>query len=153
MSLQVLYTRCAGLDVHKKTVVACVLLTAANGRLTKEICTFATTTSGLLTLRDLLGSHGVTHVTMESTGVYWRPVFNILEGSVEVILVNTQHIKALPGRKTDIRDSEWLADLLRHGLVRELHSSQAHSRSVRPGALSQVAGAQPYSAGQPCAKC
>lgn len=118
MSLQVLYSRCAGLDVHKKTVVACVLLTAANGRLSKEVRTFATTTAGLLALRAWLGSHGVTHVAMESTGVYWRPVFNLLEGSVEVILVNAQHIKALPGRKTDIRDSEWLADLLRHGLVR-----------------------------------
>ena len=118
MSLQVLYARCAGLDVHKKTVVACVLLTAATGRLTKELRTFATTTVGLLALREWLNSQGVTHVAMESTGVYWRPVFNLLEGAVEVILVNAQHIKALPGRKTDIRDSEWLADLLRHGLVR-----------------------------------
>src|SRR5437773_10456152 len=118
MSLSVLYAHCAGLDVHKKTVVACVLLTAANGRLTNEVRTFATTTAGLLALREWLSSHGVTHVAMESTGVYWRPVFNILEGAVEVILVNAQHTKALPGRKTDIRDSEWLADLLRHGLVR-----------------------------------
>ena len=118
MSLQVLYARCAGLDVHKKTVVACVLLTAATGRLSKEVRTFATTTVGLLALRAWLSSQGVTHVGMESTGVYWRPVFNLLESTVEVILVNAQHIKALPGRKTDIRDSEWLADLLRHGLVR-----------------------------------
>ena len=118
MSLQMLYARCAGLDVHKKTVVACVLLTATTGRLSKEVRTFATTTVGLLALREWLSSQGVTHVAMESTGVYWRPVFNLLESTVEVILVNAQHIKALPGRKTDIRDSEWLADLLRHGLVR-----------------------------------
>jgi transposase len=117
MSLSVLYSRCAGLDVHKKTVVACVLLTAATGRVSREVRTFATTTAGLLALRAWLSSQGVTHVAIESTGVYWRPVFNILEGSVEVILVNAQHIKALPGRKTDLRDSEWLADLLRHGLV------------------------------------
>jgi len=117
MSLQVLYARCAGLDVHKKTVVACLVLTAASGRFTKEVRTFATTTAGLLVLRDWLSSRGVTHVAMESTGVYWRPVFNLLEGSVEVILVNAQHMKAVPGHKTDIRDSEWLADLLRHGLL------------------------------------
>src|SRR6266566_2554174 len=118
MSLTVLYSRCAGLDVHKKTVVACVLLTAATGRLTKEVRTFATTTAGLLALREWLSSQGVTHVAMESTGVYWRPVFNILEGHCEVILVNAQHMKAVPGHKTDIKDSEWIADLLRHGLLR-----------------------------------
>jgi transposase len=117
MSLQVLYSRCAGLDVHKKTVVACLLLTAASGRLTKEVRTFATTTAGLLTLREWLSSQGVTHVAMESTGIYWRPVFNLLEGHCEVILANAQHMKAVPGHKTDVKDSEWIADLLRHGLL------------------------------------
>ena len=117
MSLTVLYSRCAGLDVHKKTVVACLLLTEALGRLTKEVRTFATTTAGLVTLREWLSSQGVTHVAMESTGIYWRPVFNLLEGHCEVILANAQHMKAVPGHKTDIKDSEWIADLLRHGLL------------------------------------
>jgi len=117
MSLTVLYSRCAGLDVHKKTVVACLLLTTASGHLTKEVRTFATTTAGLLVLREWLSSQGVTHVAMESTGIFWRPVFNLLEGHCEVILANAQHMKAVPGHKTDIKDSEWIADLLRHGLL------------------------------------
>mgnify|MGYP001491153978 CR=1 FL=1 len=117
MSLSVLYPRCAGLDVHKKTVVACLLVTAANGKVTKAIRTFATTTASLQELANWLTSQGVTHVTMESTGIYWRPVFNLLEGRFQVILVNAQHMKAVPGHKTDIKDSEWIADLLRHGLL------------------------------------
>ncbi|MFL5591227.1 MAG: IS110 family transposase [Ktedonobacteraceae bacterium] len=118
MALSVLYAYCAGLDVHKKTVVACLLLTAASGRVSKEVRTFATTTAGLQALVNWLTSQGVTHVAMESTGVYWRPVFNLLEGHCEVILVNAQHMKAVPGKKSDVKDSEWLADLLRHGLLR-----------------------------------
>src|SRR6266567_164903 len=118
MGLQVLYARCAGRDVHQKTVVACVLLTAAEGRERKEIRTFATTTTSLVALADWLASQQVSHVAMESTGVLWRPVFNILEGQFEVILVNAQHMRAVPGHKTDVKDSEWLADLLRHGLLK-----------------------------------
>jgi transposase len=117
MGMQVLYVRCAGLDVHKKTVVACLLLTAATGRVSREVCTFATTTAGLRALADWLESFGVTHVAMESTGIFWRPIFNLLEGRFQVILVNAQHMKAVPGHKTDIKDSEWIADLLRHGLL------------------------------------
>jgi transposase len=116
--MQVLYARCAGLDVHKKTIVACLMITMLTGQMHKEVRTFATTTAGLLALADWLSSQQVTHVAIESTGVYWRPVFNILEASCTVILVNAQHIKAVPGRKTDVRDSEWLAELLRHGLLR-----------------------------------
>jgi transposase len=115
--LTVVYRRCAGLDVPQKTVVACLLLTAASGRLTKEVRTFASTTAGLLALREWLSSQGVTHVAMQSTGGYWRPVFNLLEGHCEVILANAQHMKAVPGHKTDIQPSEWIADLLRHGLL------------------------------------
>lgn len=115
--MQVLYERCAGLDVHKKTVVVCVMLTSPGGQVHKQLRPFATTTSGLLALADWLSSQQVSHVSIESTGVYWRPVFNILEAVCTVILVNAQHIKAVPGRKTDVRDSEWLADLLRHGLL------------------------------------
>ncbi len=117
MALPLLYACCAGLDVHKATVVACVLLTAAKGSVSKAIRTFATTTADLQQLADWLASQGVTHVAMESTGIFWRPVFNILEGSFEVIVVNAQHMKAVPGHKTDIKDSEWIAELLRHGLL------------------------------------
>jgi transposase len=106
MSLSVLYARCAGLDVHKLTVVACVLLTAASGKVSKAVRTFATTTVGLQELADWLSSQGVSHVAMESTGIYWRPVFNLLEGRFQVLLVNAQHMRAVPGHKTDIKDSE-----------------------------------------------
>jgi len=118
MALTVLYDRCAGLDVHKLTVVACLLLTAPSGKVSRQMRTFATTTAGLRALAEWLASQGVTHVAMESTGVYWRPVFNILEARFQVILVNAQHMKAIPGHKTDIKDSEWIADLLRHGLLK-----------------------------------
>lgn len=116
--MEVLLARCAGLDVHKKTGVACLLLTQATGDTHKQVRTFATTTHSLLALCDWLTAQRVTHVAMESTGVYWRPVFNLLEGVCDVTLVNAQHMKAVPGRKTDVKDSEWLADLLRHGLLR-----------------------------------
>ena len=118
MSLTVLYAGCAGLDVHKVTVVACLLLTAPSGKVNRQVRTFATTTAGLLALAEWLGSQGVTHVAMESTGIYWRPVFNILEARFQVILVNAQHMKAVPGHKTDVKDSEWIAELLRHGLLK-----------------------------------
>lgn len=117
MGLTVLYRCCAGLDVHKKTVVACLLLTLASGKVSRQVRTFATTTAGLLALADWLGSQGVTHVAMESTGIYWRPVLTILEGRFQVMVVNAAHMKAVPGHKTDIKDSEWIADLLRHGLL------------------------------------
>src|SRR5258707_1020913 len=116
--MQVLYESCCGLDVHKKTVVACVMLSAVASKPSKEVRTFSTTTAGLLALSDWLTDQQVSHVAMESTGVYWRRVFNILEASCTVILVNAQHIKAVPGHKTDVRDSEWLAVLLRHGLLK-----------------------------------
>lgn len=117
MALPLLYACCAGLDVHKATVVACVLLTAPSGKVSRALRTFASTTSGLQELADWLASQGVTHVAMESTGIFWRPVFNLLEGRFQVILVNAQHMKAVPGHKTDIKDAEWIAELLRHGLL------------------------------------
>ena len=117
MGMRVLYARCAGLDVHKAIIVACLLLTASSGKTSKLVRTFASTTAGLSALADWLASQGVTHVAMESTGIYWRPVFNLLEGRFQVILVNAQHMKAVPGHKTDVKDSEWIADLLRHGLL------------------------------------
>jgi transposase len=115
--METLYQRCAGLDVHKDTVVACVRI--ATGRSAKrEVKTFATTTSGLLELHDWLQGDEVTHVAMEATGVYWKPVWHLLEDSFELILANASHIKAVPGRKTDINDATWIADLLAHGLIR-----------------------------------
>jgi len=113
--MEVVHEVCCGLDVHKKSVAACVLWAAGRRRQTKEFGTF---TKELLELADWLRACGVTHVALESTGVYWMPVWNLLEGQFEVLLVNAQHIKAVPGRKTDQKDSEWIADLLQHGLLR-----------------------------------
>jgi transposase len=115
--MQVQHARCAGLDVHKKTVVACILITAPDGQVQRHLDTFSTMTSGLLALDDWLTQHAVSQVAMESTGIYWRPVFTILEANRSVMVVNAQHIKAVPGRKTDVKDAEWIADLLRHGLL------------------------------------
>jgi transposase len=116
--MQVLSTHCAGLDVHKKTVVACLLTPDPQGGLRQETRSFSTMTCELLALSDWLLAVGCTHVAMESTGEYWKPVFNILEAHFEVLLVNAQHIKAVPGRKTDVKDAQWIAELLQHGLVR-----------------------------------
>jgi transposase len=116
--MQVLYPRCCGLDIHKKTIVACVLLTDPDGTSQRIVRTFGTMTADLLALGDWLDLQAVTQVAMESTGVLWRPVFNVLEEGRTLVLVNAQHIQAVPGRKTDVKDSEWLADLLRHGLLR-----------------------------------
>ncbi len=116
--MQRVYSHCAGLDVHKKTVVACRLSVGPAGRRQTDLQTFGTTTSELLQLSDWLTAGECTHVAMESTGEFWKPVWNILEGSFELLLVNAQHLKRVPGRKTDVQDAEWLADLLQHGLVR-----------------------------------
>lgn len=117
--MHVVYTRCCGMDVHKKMLVACVLLTQEDGSVQRHVRTFSTMTAELLACLDWLESFQVEIVAMESTGVYWKPVYNLLEGQIKVLLVNAQHMKAVPGRKTDIKDSEWIADLLRHGLLKE----------------------------------
>ena len=115
--MQVLYSRCAGLDVHKKTVSACISI-REDGAVQQHVRTFATFTSDLLAMADWLKQHGVVQLAMEATGVYWRPVWAVLEGQFEQMLVNPQHIKAVPGRKTDTRDCAWIADLLQHGLLK-----------------------------------
>src|SRR4030042_97972 len=115
--MEVIYKRCCGLDVHKEIVVACLLI-REGGKVLKEIRTFFTMTVDLVVLRDWLKAHQVTHVAMESTGIYWRPILNIREGSFSVLLVNAAHIKTVPGRKTDVKDCEWIADLLSHGLLK-----------------------------------
>jgi transposase len=115
--MQVLYPRCAGLDVHKATVVACVRI-AEGGQIRSDIRQFATTTPGLLALSDWLTGYGVTHVAMEATGVYWKPVWHLLEGAFDLVLANAAHIRNVPGRKSDVTDAAWIADLLAHGLIR-----------------------------------
>jgi transposase len=112
--MEILVDRACGIDVHKATVVACIMGTG----ITKEIRTYTTMTNDLIRLKNWLRDNLITHVAMESTGVYWKPVFNILEESFEVILVNARHVKNVPGRKTDVKDAEWLCKLLRSGLVR-----------------------------------
>ena len=129
--MDILHTHCAGLDVHKKSVVACVLTPDPQGGWRQETRTFGTMTADLLALSDWLQAQAVTHVGMESTGEYWKPVFNILEANLEVLLVNAQHIKAVPGRKTDVKDAEWLADLLQHGLVRGSFIPPVEQRDLR----------------------
>ena len=110
--------RCCGLDVHKETIAACVRIGGRSGRAVQHVQTFRTTAADLITLRDWLAAHGVTHVAMESTGVYWKPVFYALESDFTCLLVNAAHIKQVPGRKTDVQDCVWIAQLLEHGLLR-----------------------------------
>jgi transposase len=116
--MEAIIERCAGLDVHQATVVACVLIGQAGGKPRREIRTFPAMTRNLEELRDWLKEMGVTHVGMESTGVYWKPVHAVLEGHFELIVANAHHIRNVPGRKTDVKDAEWLADLVRHGLIK-----------------------------------
>jgi len=117
-SMEIVARCCCGLDVHKKLVVACLREVDAMGHLRKEVRTFGTMTADLLTLAEWLAAARCTQVAMESTGVYWRPVFNLLHDRCEVLVVNAQHIKAVPGRKTDVKDAEWIAELLQYGLLR-----------------------------------
>src|SRR6266705_5214947 len=116
--MQVMYNSCAGLDVHKASVVAWVMITGSDGKVQSTSKTFGTMTAEVLALSDWLREQKVTHAAMESTGVYWKPLYNLLEGVFELLVVNAQHVKALPGRKTDVKDAEWICDLLRHGLLR-----------------------------------
>ncbi len=115
--MEVLYARCCGLDVHKRTVVACLLTPGAGGKPARAIRTFGTMTEDLLGLAGWLAAADCTHVALEATGVYWQPIWNILEDRFSLLLANARHIKAVPGRKTDVRDCEWIAELLRHGLL------------------------------------
>jgi transposase len=129
--MDVVYTHCCGLDIHKKTVVACLITNTAGPEPLKTTRTFRTMTADLLALADWLQQAGCTHVAMESTGVYWRPVYNLLEGQFELLVVNAQHIKAVPGRKTDAKDAAWIAELLRHGLLRGSFIPSKPQRQLR----------------------
>jgi transposase len=129
--LDTLYPVCAGPDVHKESVVACVRRAEQAGQARREVRTFGTMTSQLPELADWLTAAGVTHVAMESTGVYWKPVWNLLEGQFAILLVNAQHVKQVPGRKTDVKDAEWIAQLLQHGLLRGSFVPAAPQRELR----------------------
>jgi len=125
--MQVVHERCCGLDVHKKNITACIITPEG-----KETRTFGTMTSDILELTEWIKGNGVTHVAMESTGVYWKPIYNLLElEEIELLVVNAQHIKAVPGRKTDVKDAEWIADLLRHGLLQGSYIPSREQRELR----------------------
>ena len=115
--MQVVYPRCCGLDVHKVSLSACILLSGPDGK-ARHLRRFGTMTRDVAELAEWLSGHGVTKVAMESTGVYWKPIWNLLEGRFDMLLVNAQHIRAVPGRKTDMKDCDWIAELLQHGLLR-----------------------------------
>jgi transposase len=128
--MEVMFPHCAGLDVHRDTVVACVRL-VLDGVVSVEVRTFGTTTASLLNLSEWLSEHGVTHVAMEATGVYWKPVWHVLDGNFELVLANAMHIKNVPGRKTDVNDAMWIADLLAHGLIRSSFVPAAPVQELR----------------------
>jgi transposase len=130
--MEVLHPRCAGLDVHKDTVVAAVRLTKGDGSVRREVETFATTTPGLIALSDWLERHGCPSVAMEATGIYWRPVWQVLASEDRtLVLANAAHVKNVPGRKTDVADAVWLSDLLAHGLIRPSFVPEAATRAMR----------------------
>jgi transposase len=129
--MHVLHACCCGLDVHKRFVVACLIWHTEDGKQHNEIRRFDTLTPDLLRLIDWLQSVPCTHVALESTGVYWKPIFNLMEGLFEIVLVNAQHMKAVPGRKTDTKDAEWIADLLQHGLLKASFIPPQPQRDLR----------------------
>ncbi len=129
--MDVVYHWCAGLDVHQKDVVACRITTDETGNLLKQIRRFSSMTDGLLELGDWLREGQVKQVAMESTGVYWKPVLNSLEAEFEILIVNAQHIKHMPGRKTDVSDAQWIAELLQHGLLAASYIPERPQRNLR----------------------
>ncbi|HLE81010.1 MAG TPA: IS110 family transposase [Dehalococcoidia bacterium] len=129
--MEVVYERCCGLDVHKKLVVGCLIIPGPGGKPVKELRTFGTMTEDILSLSEWLAEAGCTVVAMESTGVYWKPVYNMLEGLFDLLLVNAHSIKVVPGRKTDVKDAEWIADLLRHGLLKGSFIPDRERRELR----------------------
>jgi transposase len=129
--MEVVHERCCGLDIHKQLIVACAIVPDNGGRARKQVRTFGTMTDELQQLSDWLAEQRVTHVAMESTASYWKPIFNVLEERFELLLVNAQHLKAVPGRKTDVKDAEWIADLLRHGLLKPSYVPEREQRELR----------------------
>jgi transposase len=129
--MELLHRRCCGLDVHKETVVACLRL-VSDGKVTREVRTFETTTADLLRLSEWLAANGCTHVAMEATGIYWKPVWHVLDdGEFELVLANAAHVKNVPGRKSDVNDATWQAELLAHGLIRASFVPDAQTQEMR----------------------
>src|SRR6201998_111182 len=141
--MKTLHRRCAGLDVHSDTVVACARLTART-KASHEVRRFSTATHDLLELADWLAGQGVTHVAMEATGIYWKPLWHMLEGQFELVLANAAHIRNVPGRKSDVNDAVWISDLLAHGLIRASFVPPARSDADKNAAGSR--GRPTYSA-------
>jgi transposase len=129
--MDLLYPRCCGIDIHKKSITVCVLIREPGRKEQKHIREFGTTTSAILSCADWLRDLGVTHVAMESTGVYWRPIWNLLEGQFELLLANATHVKNVPGRKTDVKDSDWIAQLMQHGLLKPSFVPNTGLRDLR----------------------
>ena len=129
--MDVLLERCAGLDVHKKSILVCVIIAEPGTKPRKEIREYRTMTCDILSLADWLAQLQVTHIAMESTGVFWKPIYNLLEDQFEILLVNAQHIKQVPGRKTDVKDCEWIARCLQHGLLRASFVPERPVRELR----------------------
>src|SRR5215472_7718808 len=129
--MELLHRRCCGLDVHKETVVACLRI-VSDAKVTTEVRTFQTTTAELLRLSEWLAVNGCTHVAMEATGIYWKPVWHFLDdGEFELVLANAAHVKNVPGRKTDVNDAVWLAELLAHGLIRASFVPNSQTQELR----------------------
>jgi len=129
--VEVVHERCCGLDIHKKLIFACSIVPGSDGQPQKQVRSFGSMSDDLEKLSNWLKEQSVTHVAMESTGSFWKPVFNVLEERFELLLVNAQHFKAVPGRKTDVKDAEWIADLLRHGLVKPSFVPDRDQRELR----------------------
>ncbi len=129
--MDILLTHCAGMDVHQKEIVVCALTGTNDEIVQKEIKTFSTLTKSLFELLKWLEEKKVTHIAMESTGIYWKPVYNILEGYFDITVANAQRIKNVPGRKTDVSDAEWIAKLLRHGLIKKSFVPSQDLRELR----------------------
>lgn len=129
--MDTMITHGAGIDIHKKTAVVCARITLPDGTVERHHRTFGTMTADLLQLSDWLTSLGITHVVVESTGEFWKPLYNLLEGTLEIMVVNAQHVKHVPGRKTDMRDADWLAELLCHGLLRASFIPPQPQRDLR----------------------
>src|SRR5438874_11637703 len=129
--MDIVHDRCCGLDIHKRSVAACLITPGPGGKPQARVRSFGTMTADLLELLDWLQQAGCTHVAMESTGVYWKPIYNILEGHLEVVVVNAQHLKGVPGRKTDVLDAEWLAECFQLGLLKASFIPPAPVRELR----------------------
>jgi transposase len=139
--MELLHPKCAGLDVHKDIVVACIRI-QQDRQAAFQVKTFGTTTQALLQLSSWLGENEVTHVAMEATGVYWKPVWHVLDGTFELVLANAMHIKSVPGRKTDVNDATWISEILAHGWIRSSFVAHRNSRYADTDADAQTVSAR-----------